>query len=89
MTSVEHLQETLIIHLKQLNVTMTKYARINFVKTLLEKQNYKCVFGKNVGHVYYTSELQWGYIKPLSGKEEQSVDNLYLLCAICKAEIYI
>jgi hypothetical protein len=34
MTSVEHLQESLIIHLKQLNVTMTKYARINFVNIL-------------------------------------------------------
>ena len=89
MTSVEHLQETLIIQLKQLNVTMTKYARKEFVKSLLEKQNHKCVFGKNVGHIYCTSELQWGYIKPLSRKEEQSVDNLYLLCAICKAEIYI
>jgi len=86
---VDLLQETLIIHLKQLNITMTKYARINFVNSLLEKQNYKCVFGKNVGHVYCTSDLQWGYIKPLSRKEEQSVDNLYLLCAICKAEIYI
>ena len=89
MTSVEHLQESLIIHLKQLNITMTKNARINFVISLLEKQNYKCVFGKNVGHIYCTSQLQWGYIKPLSRKEEQSVDNLYLLCAICKAEIYI
>jgi hypothetical protein len=86
---IEHLQETLIIHLKQLNITMTKYTRINFVNSLLEKQNHKCVFGKNVGHIYCTSELQWGYIKPLSRKEEQSVDNLYLLCAICKAEIYI
>jgi hypothetical protein len=89
MTSVEHLQESLIIHLKQLNITMTKNARINFVNSLLEKQNHKCVFGKNVGHIYCTSQLQWGYIKPLSRKEEQSVDNLYLLCGICKAEIYI
>jgi hypothetical protein len=89
MTSVEHLQESLIIHLKQLNVTMTKYARINFVNSLLEKQNHKCVFGKNVGHIYCISELQWGYIKPISRKEEESIDNLYLLCAICKAEIYI
>jgi predicted restriction endonuclease len=86
---VDLLQETLIIHLKQLNVTMTKYARKEFVKSLLEKQNHKCVFGKNVGHIYCSSDLEWGYIKPLSRKEEQSVDNLYLLCAICKAEIYI
>jgi hypothetical protein len=48
-----------------------------------------CVFGKNVGHIYCSGDLEWGYIKPLSRKEEQSVDNLYLLCAICKAEIYI
>jgi hypothetical protein len=89
MTSVEHLQESLIIHLKQINITMTKFARINFVNSLLEKQNHKCVFGKNVGHIYCTSELQWGYIKPISRKEEPSIDNLYLLCAICKGEIYI
>lgn len=86
---VEYLQETLIIHLKKLNITMTKYERKDFVKSLLEKQNHKCVFGKNVGHIYCSSDLEWGYIKPLSRKEEQSVDNLYLLCAICKAEIYI
>jgi len=86
---VEHLQETLIIYLKKLNITMTKYERKDFVKSLLEKQNHKCVFGKNVGHIYCSSNLEWGYMKPLSIKEEQSVDNLYLLCAICKAEIYI
>ena len=67
---------------------MTKYARVNFVKSLLEKQNYKCVFGKNVGHIYCTSELQWGYTKSISGKEEQSVDNLYLLCTICKSVLF-
>ena len=89
MTSVEHLQKTLIIFLKQLNVTMTKNARINFVNSLLEKQNYKCVFGKNVGHIYCTSELQWGYTKSISGKKEQSLDNLYLLCSKCKEEILL
>ena len=88
-TEIEYLQETLINYLKKINITMTKYARVNFVKSLLEKQNYKCVFGKNVGHMYCTSELQWGYTKSISGKEEQSVDNLYLLCAICKGEIYM
>jgi hypothetical protein len=87
MTSVEHLQKTLIIYLKQLNITMTKNARINFVNSLLEKQNHKCVFGKNVGHIYCSSELQWGYTKSISGKKEQSLDNLYLLCSICKEEI--
>ena len=85
-TEVNLLQETLIIHLKQLNVTMTKNARINFVKTLLEKQNYKCVFGKNVGEFYCYDELTWGYIKPASGDTE-SIDNLYLLCTRCKEEI--
>lgn len=88
-TEIEHLQKTLIIFLKQLNITMTKNARINFVNSLLEKQNHKCVFGKNVGHIYCTSELQWGYTKSISGKKEQSLDNLYLLCSICKEEILL
>ena len=88
MTSVEHLQESLIIHLKQLNITMTKNARINFVNSLLEKQNHKCVFGKNVGHIYCSNNLEWGYMKPTSRKDEL-IDNLYLLCSRCKGEIYM
>ena len=87
-TEVEHLQETLIVYLKQLNITMTKYARKEFVKSLLEKQYHKCVFGKNVGHIYCSKDLEWGYMKPTSRKEEL-IDNLYLLCAICKGEIYM
>ena len=87
-TEVEHLQETLIVYLKQLNITMTKYARKEFVKSLLEKQYHKCVFGKNVGHIYCSSDLEWGYMKPISRKEEL-IENLYLLCSRCKEEIYM
>jgi 5-methylcytosine-specific restriction endonuclease McrA len=103
-TEVERLQKTLLNHLRQMNILMTKSARTEHVTTLLEKQNQTCAFGKNVGGIYcwnepkenfidgvYTEKtylkLQWGHIKPRSRKEEQTIDNLCLLCARCNNQI--
>lgn len=103
-TEVERLQGTLSSHLRQMKVSMTKSARIDFVKTLLAKQNRTCAFGKNVGGIYcwnepkensingvYTEKtylkLQWGHIKPRCRKEEQTADDLCLLCARCNNQI--
>ena len=101
---VERLQGTLSNHLRQINAQMTKSARIEFLQTLLEKQNKTCAFGKNVGGIYcwnepkenyidsvYTEKkylkLQWGHIKPRCRKEEQTADDLCLLCARCNNQI--
>ena len=101
---VERLQGTLSNHLRQINAQMTKSARIEFLQTLLEKQNKTCAFGKNVGGIYcwnepkenyidsvYTEKkylkLQWGHIKPRCRKEEQTTDDLCLLCARCNNQI--
>jgi len=103
-TEVERLQGTLSNHLRQINNQMTKSARIEFLQTLLEKQNKTCAFGKNVGGIYcwnepkenyidsvYTEKkylkLQWGHIKPRCRKEEQTADDLCLLCARCNNQI--
>lgn len=103
-TEVERLQGTLSNHLKNMNAQMPKSARIEFVKTLLAKQNQTCAFGKNVGGIYcwnepkenyveniYTEKaylkLQWGHIKPRSRKEEQTTEDLCLLCARCNNQI--
>ena len=103
-TEVERLQGTLSNHLRQINAQMTKSARIEFLQTLLEKQNKTCAFGKNVGGIYcwnepkenyidsvYTEKkylkLQWGHIKPRCRKEEQTADDLCLLCARCNNQI--
>ena len=103
-TEVERLQVTLSNHLRQINAQMTKSARIEFLQTLLEKQNKTCAFGKNVGGIYcwnepkenyidsvYTEKkylkLQWGHIKPRCRKEEQTADDLCLLCARCNNQI--
>ncbi len=103
-TEVERLQKTLSNHLRQMNTPMTKSARIEFVKTLLVKQNHTCAFGKNVNGIYCWNEpkenyidgvynekmylkLQWGHIKPRCRKEEQTVDDLCLLCARCNNQI--
>ena len=101
---VERLQGPLSNHLRQINAQMTKSARIEFLQTLLEKQNKTCAFGKNVGGIYcwnepkenyidsvYTEKkylkLQWGHIKPRCRKEEQTADDLCLLCARCNNQI--
>jgi hypothetical protein len=101
---VERLQGTLSNHLRNMNAQLTKAARIEFVKTLLVKQNQTCAFGKNVGGIYcwnepkenyvdniYTEKtylkLQWGHIKPRSRKENQTADDLCLLCARCNNQI--
>jgi len=103
-TEVERLQGTLSNHLRQINAQMTKSARIEFLQTLLAKQNQTCAFGKNVGGIYcwnepkenyidsvYTEKkylkLQWGHIKPRCRKEEQTADDLCLLCARCNNQI--
>jgi len=103
-TEVERLQGTLSNHLRIMSAKMTKSARIEFVKTLLAKQNQTCAFGKNVGGIYcwnepkenyvdniYTEKtylkLQWGHIKPRSRKENQTADDLCLLCARCNNQI--
>ena len=103
-TEVERLQGTLSNHLRQINAQMTKSARIEFLQTLLEKQNKTCAFGKNVVGIYcwnepkenyidsvYTEKkylkLQWGHIKPRCRKEEQTADDLCLLCARCNNQI--
>ena len=103
-TEVERLQGTLSNHLRQINAQMTKSARIEFLQTLLEKQNKTCAFGKNVEGIYcwnepkenyidsvYTEKkylkLQWGHIKPRCRKEEQTADDLCLLCARCNNQI--
>ena len=103
-TEIERLQGTLSNHLRQINAQMTKSARIEFLQTLLEKQNKTCAFGKNVGGIYcwnepkenyidsvYTEKkylkLQWGHIKPRCRKEEQTADDLCLLCARCNNQI--
>ena len=98
-TEVNRLQETLTNHLIRMNITMTKYDRIEFVKTLLVKQKYTCVFGKNVGRIYCCNEqkenytdnkylkLQWGCIKARYIKKEESIDDLYLLCSRCNNQI--
>ena len=103
-TEVERLQGTLSNHLRQINAQMSKSARIEFLQTLLEKQNKTCAFGKNVGGIYcwnepkenyidsvYTEKkylkLQWGHIKPRCRKEEQTADDLCLLCARCNNQI--
>ena len=101
-TEVNRLQETLTNHLIKMNITMTKYERIEFVKTLLVKQEYTCVFGKNVGRLYCCNEqednysdkenkylkLQWGCIKARYIKKEKSIDDLYLLCSRCNNQIH-
>lgn len=103
-TEVERLQKTLSNHLRQMNISMTKSARAEYVKTLLVKQNQTCAFGKNVRGIYcwnepkenytdnvYTEKtylkLQWGHIKPRCRKEEQSAEDLCLLCARCNNQI--
>ena len=103
-TEVERLQKTLSNHIRQMNISMTKSARIEFVKNLLEKQNQTCAFGKNVEGIYCWNEpkdnyidnvykektylkLQWGHIKPRCRKEEQTADDLCLLCARCNNQI--
>ena len=103
-TEVERLQGTLSNHLRQINAQMNKSARIEFLQTLLAKQNQTCAFGKNVGGIYcwnepkenyidsvYTEKkylkLQWGHIKPRCRKEEQTTDDLCLLCARCNNQI--
>ena len=87
-----------------MNAPMTKAARTEFVKALLEKQKQTCAFGKNVGGKYcwnepkenyvdeaYTEKkflkLQWGHIKPRCRKEEQTANDLCLLCARCNNQI--
>ncbi len=103
-TEVERLQGTLSNHLRQMNTKMTKTERIEFVKTLLAKQNQTCAFGKNVDGIYCWNEpkenfmdniykektylkLQWGHIKPRCRKEEQTINDLCLLCARCNNQI--
>jgi 5-methylcytosine-specific restriction endonuclease McrA len=103
-TEVERLQGTLRNHLRPMNVEMSKPDRIEFVRTLLAKQNQTCAFGKNVAGMYcwnhtkdnyangmYTEKtylkLEWGHIKPRSRKEEQTVHDLFLLCARCNNHI--
>lgn len=87
-----------------MNAPMTKAARTEFVKALLQKQNQTCAFGTKVVGKYcwnepkenYVNEaysekkylkLQWGHIKPRSRKEEQTADDLCLLCARCNNQI--
>jgi len=61
-TEVERLQGTLSNHLRNMNAQLTKAARIEFVKTLLVKQNQTCAFGKNVGGIYCWNEPKENYV---------------------------
>ena len=61
-TEVERLQKTLSNHLRQMNISMTKSARTEYVTTLLAKQNQMCAFGKNVGGFYCWNEPKENYI---------------------------
>lgn len=47
------------------------------------KDNY--INGEYIEKTYI--KLQWGHIKPRCRKDEQTVDNLYLLCARCNNHI--
>ena len=61
-SEVERLQKTSYNHLRQMNISMAKIDRIEFVKTLLAKQNRTCAFGKNVGGIYCWNEPKENYI---------------------------
>lgn len=60
-TEVGRLQGTLYNHLRQMNISMTKSERTEFVKTILAKQNQTCAFGKNVGGIYCWNEPKENY----------------------------
>lgn len=61
-TEVERLQGTLSNHLRQMNISITKSARTEFVQTLLAKQNRTCAFGKKVRGMYCWNEPKENYI---------------------------
>jgi hypothetical protein len=71
-TEIERLQGTLSNHLRQMNVSMKKPGRTEFVKTLLEKQNRTCAFGKNVGGIYCWNDPKENY------KEDVYIEKKYL-----------
>jgi hypothetical protein len=60
-TEVQRLQLTLATHIRNMKASMKKAARIEFVKTLLAKQNQTCAFGKNVGGRYCWNEPKDNY----------------------------
>lgn len=59
----ERLQKTLIQHLKGMDIKLKIRERRHFVNELLEKQNYTCAFGKDVGGKYCWSEPRDNYVK--------------------------
>jgi hypothetical protein len=97
-SEIDRLQQTLSVHLRNMNISNTKPGRIDFVKYLLERQNNTCAFGKNVDGKYCWNsptdskkkylKLQWGHIKPRCRKDEtQTVKDLCLLCTRCNNQI--
>ena len=96
-TETDRLQERLSEHLRNMSVRMTKPTRVEFVTKLLERQNGTCALGSNVGGMYCWNEpqyaekpylkLQWGHIKPRCRKEEQTPNDLFLVCARCNNQI--
>jgi hypothetical protein len=79
-SEIDRLQQTLYNHLRNMNISLKKTERIQFVIELLQKQNFTCAFGKSVGGKYCWNEpkdsekkylkLQWGHIKPRCRKDE-------------------
>jgi hypothetical protein len=61
-TEIDRLQKTLSPHLRKMDIPNTKALRVEFVKTLLAKQNHTCAFGKNVGGIYCWNEPKVNYM---------------------------
>jgi hypothetical protein len=93
----QRLDGTLINHLRNMGVRMSKDFRDSFIENLLVEQNWTCAFGKNVRGKFCWNEprdeylpylkLQWGHTKPKSRRQEESPDDLCLMCARCNNHI--
>ena len=77
-TENERLQQTLSIHLRNMNVKKTKSERNQIVKEMLKKQNNTCAFGKNVGGKWCWNESKVNFTKPKNEKDGEYVELKYI-----------
>lgn len=96
-SEIERLARTLDNHLKKLKIRKSKEERKDFVKTVLMSQKRTCAYAgdndsycwnRNKNKEYKYLRLEWGHkIPKSSGKKDDSIDNLILLCGRCNNQI--
>ena len=70
---IDRLQKTLQPHLKNINITMTKKERIEFVKQTLKRQNNTCIWGKESNGKYCWNEPKYNWKPDENGVKQECI----------------